>query len=50
VLQKLGDGVEQEELLRSYPRLRPEHIQAAQSFAAACLSSDEMILLGEEAG
>jgi len=47
ILQKLGDGVTEEELLRSYPRLRREHIRAAQAFAAASLSSDEVIFLRE---
>jgi len=48
ILEKLGDGVSEEDLLGSYPRLRPEHIRAAQAFAAACLSSDEIILLEEK--
>jgi uncharacterized protein (DUF433 family) len=48
ILEKLGDGVTEEELLHSYPRLRPEHIRAAQAYAAASLSSDEVIFLGEK--
>ncbi|MBM3335272.1 DUF433 domain-containing protein [Candidatus Sumerlaeota bacterium] len=47
VLEKLGGSVTEDELLRSYPQLRPEHVRAAQAFAAASLSSDEMIFLRE---
>ena len=33
VLEKIADGVTVEELLRSYPRLRPKHIRAAFAFS-----------------
>ncbi len=43
LLDKLGHGVDYEELLASYPVLRREHILAAQAFAAAYLSFDKTI-------
>lgn len=33
ILEKLDQGAPAEELLRSHPQLRPEHIQAAQNFS-----------------
>ena len=47
ILERLGDGWSEAELLRSYPRLRPEHIRAAQSYAAASLATDEVAFLGD---
>jgi uncharacterized protein (DUF433 family) len=43
VLERLGQGATADELLRSYPVLRPEHLTAAQSYAAAVLRSDEAV-------
>lgn len=43
ILEKLGNGAQVSELLESYPFLRAEHIQAAQSFAAAYLAMDRTI-------
>ena len=34
ILERLGDGAPPEDILASYPQLSPEHIQAAQGFAA----------------
>jgi len=34
ILERLGNGSPLQDLLASYPQLRPEHIQAAQAFAA----------------
>lgn len=34
VLEDLADGATEQDLLDAYPRLRPEHIQAALAFAA----------------
>ena len=34
ILERLGDGWSKADLHRSYPRLRREHIRAAQSYAA----------------
>lgn len=47
ILERLGDGWSEDDLIRSYPHLRPEHIRAAQSYAAASLSTDEIVILGE---
>jgi uncharacterized protein (DUF433 family) len=43
VLERLGDGATEADLLEAYPRLRPEHIRAAQAYAAAALASDETV-------
>ena len=50
ILERLGDGAPVEDLLAAYPQLRPEHIQAAQAYAAAYLAMDKTIWLEEEAG
>ena len=34
ILRELGTGTSQEDLLRNYPRLKSEHIQAAMQYAA----------------
>jgi uncharacterized protein (DUF433 family) len=43
ILKELGTGVSQQELLDSYPTLKPEHVRAAALFAAAVISMDETI-------
>ena len=43
ILERLGQGAPVEDLLASYPQLRPEHILAAQAFAAAYLALDESV-------
>lgn len=48
ILERLGDGSTEAELLTSYPHLKPESIRAAQSYAAAALASDELVFLGEQ--
>ena len=45
ILERLGDGFTEEEILASYPHLAPEHIRAAQAFAAASLRTDEVVFL-----
>ena len=40
VLNELGAGTTQEQLLANYPTLRPEHIRAAMLYAAAVLTMD----------
>ena len=50
ILEKLGDGWRVEDLLAAYPDLRPEHIQAAQSYAAAYLAMDETVFRHVESG
>ena len=41
ILERLGDGWSASDLLQAYPDLRPEHLQAAQSYAATYLGMDE---------
>jgi uncharacterized protein (DUF433 family) len=48
VLERLGSGSTEADLLAAHQRLRPEHIRAAQSYAAAALASDEMVYLAEK--
>ncbi len=40
ILERLGCGWPPEELFAAYPDLCPEHIQAAQAYAAANLALD----------
>lgn len=47
VLERLGDGNTEADLLAAHPRLRPEHIRAAQSYAAASLSTDDTVFLAQ---
>ena len=43
ILRELGTGIPQEDLLRNYPRLKPEHLRAAMGYAADVLAQDESI-------
>ncbi len=43
ILEKLGAGETQEEILAAYPQLSKDHITAALQYAAA-LASNEIIL------
>jgi uncharacterized protein (DUF433 family) len=43
VLRELGAGLSHEELLRNYPRLRPEHLRAAMQYASDVLAREEAI-------
>lgn len=43
ILDSLAEGSSHEEILRSYPSLRPEHIQAALAYAAE-LAREERLL------
>ena len=47
ILERLGDGWKEEDLLQSFPQLTADHIRAAQSYAAAALASDETVFLSE---
>lgn len=49
ILERLGEGSTPDDILRSYPHLKPEHIQAACAYAAASLATDEVVFLGEQA-
>lgn len=48
ILERLGDGWSEGELLAAYPQLKAEHIRAAQAYAAAALATDELVFLGEQ--
>jgi uncharacterized protein (DUF433 family) len=48
ILQRLGDGASEADLLDAHPRLRAEHIRAAQAYAADALSSDETVFLTDQ--
>jgi uncharacterized protein (DUF433 family) len=48
ILERLGDGWSDTDLLDSYPHLKPEHLRAAQAYAAAALATDEIVFLGEQ--
>ncbi|MGH7180111.1 MAG: DUF433 domain-containing protein [Tepidisphaeraceae bacterium] len=48
VLERLGQGATEAELLHAHPTLRPEHIRAAQAYAAAALAVDEHVFSAEE--
>lgn len=39
ILDSLAEGASREEILRSYPSLEPEHIDAALAYASASQSS-----------
>jgi uncharacterized protein (DUF433 family) len=43
ILQELGNGMSQDELLANYPTLKAEHVRAAALYAAAVLTMDESI-------
>jgi uncharacterized protein (DUF433 family) len=43
VLRQLGSGMSYEEMLDQYPTLKPEHLRAAQLFAADVVTMDESI-------
>ncbi len=48
ILERLGDGATDRDLLEAHPRLRPEHIRAAQAYAAAVLASEETIFYADQ--
>jgi len=50
ILRKLGEGARQEDLLDAYPRLTPEDIRAAISYAADAVAHEEIIPLEYQAG
>ncbi len=43
VLRELGTGIAFDELLRNYPRLQSEHLQAAMQYASDVLAMEETI-------
>ncbi len=47
IVERLGAGWTENQLLDSYPQLKVEHIRAALTFAARSLGSDETIFMAE---
>ncbi len=45
ILDSLAEGATREEILRSYPSLRPEHIHAAVAYAADLAREETLIPL-----
>ena len=43
VLERLAHGARPEDLLRSHPPLRPEHLRAALAYAAWVIRQDELV-------
>lgn len=43
ILRELSSGLSETEILQGYPNLRPEHLRAAQAYAAAVLASEEAL-------
>jgi uncharacterized protein (DUF433 family) len=43
VLERLGQGATEAELLENYVGLRPEHLRAAQAYAASVLRHDDVV-------
>ncbi|MBX7246974.1 MAG: DUF433 domain-containing protein [Candidatus Sumerlaeaceae bacterium] len=49
ILEDLGNGRPEADLLDAHPKLRPEHLRAAMAFAAASIGSEETIFAAETA-
>lgn len=43
LLECLGAGWSEQDLLAAHPRLRPEHLRAAQAYAAAYLALERTV-------
>jgi uncharacterized protein (DUF433 family) len=48
ILDSLAEGASQEEILRSYPSLKPEHIDAALAYAAELAREESLLPLRPE--
>ena len=48
ILDSLAEGASREEILRSYPSLRPEHIDAALGYAAELAHEESLLPLRVE--
>jgi uncharacterized protein (DUF433 family) len=44
ILRKLGAGMSSEEIITDHPRLIPEDIRAAQSFAADFVADEDLVV------
>lgn len=49
ILERLGAGWTEEQLLASYPQLKLVQIRAALTFASRALASDETVFLADSA-
>jgi uncharacterized protein (DUF433 family) len=47
ILDSLAEGATRDEILRSYPSLRPEHIDAAIAYAADLAREESLLPLAE---
>jgi uncharacterized protein (DUF433 family) len=45
ILDSLAEGTSREEILKSYPSLRPEHIDAAMAYAAELAREESLMPL-----
>jgi uncharacterized protein (DUF433 family) len=43
ILERLGNGATDADILEAYPHLRVEQIRAVQAFAAAAIGSEQLI-------
>ena len=50
LLRKLGEGATEAQLLDAYPRLTPEDIRAAITYAAQALPHEENVPVGQSGG
>ena len=48
ILDSLAEGASREEILRSYPTLKPEHIDAAIAYAAELAHEESLLPLRAE--
>jgi uncharacterized protein (DUF433 family) len=48
ILDSLAEGATQTEILRSYPTLKPEHVQAALAYAAELAHEESLLPLRVE--
>jgi uncharacterized protein (DUF433 family) len=47
ILDSLAEGATRDEILHSYPSLRPEHLDAAVAYAAELAREDSLLPLAE---
>ena len=47
ILDSVAEGATREEILKSYPSLRPEHIDAALAYAAELAREEALLPLGK---
>jgi uncharacterized protein (DUF433 family) len=47
ILNKLGEGATESELLEDYPHLTPEDVRAAIAYGAASVAHEEVVLLAD---